>query len=206
MRGGGGLAALGCLLAAAGPARALNLKRGYVANQARSCNEQRELNNMGWYYSYGVKDKYRAEGLPGDCAHTLSITEEKFTPMYWCMKNFNDTVEPYVNRTFMMGFNEPNSRNNCNSTPREIALAWSTVMERWPNSALVSPGTTGDGQEYYKHFFGNCTQLYGKEGCRIKYLAAHCYICDSNRTMGYLQVRFPSTPLMDATSTSCTCS
>eukprot|EP01062_Namystynia_karyoxenos_P002055 TRINITY_DN1070_c0_g2_i1.p2 TRINITY_DN1070_c0_g2~~TRINITY_DN1070_c0_g2_i1.p2 ORF type:complete len:298 (+),score=78.38 TRINITY_DN1070_c0_g2_i1:78-896(+) len=187
MRVSGRQVALGCLLAAPGLSHALKPKRGYVVNKVMSCNEQRELNNIGWYYSYTVADKYRKEGLPGNCEETKPITEEKFVPMYWCMKAFNDTVHTYVNRSFLLGFNEPNNQKNCNSTPRELALAWSTVMRKWPNSTLVSPATSGHGAEYYKQFFGNCSQLYGKEGCRISHLATHCYSCNSNHTMEYLQ-------------------
>jgi hypothetical protein len=35
--------------------------------------------------------------------------------------------------------------------------------------------------------FGNCSLLYGKEGCRITYMATHCYSCTPSSTLSYLQ-------------------
>jgi hypothetical protein len=60
-------------------------------------------------------------------------------------------------------------------------------MKNWPDSQLVSPATAGNGIPWFDEFFGNCTKMYGKSGCRISYLAAHCYSCEPSATMAYLK-------------------
>ena len=71
----------------------------------------------------------------------------------------NKSIPANVNRTFFMGFNEPNNLHNCNKDAETIAKAWGQVMAQWPNSKLVSPATAGNGITWYDEFFGNCTKL-----------------------------------------------
>ena len=85
--------------------------------------------------------------------------EERFTPMNWCLSSLNKSIPTNVNRTFFMGFNEPNNLHNCNTDAETVAKAWGQVMARWPNSKLVSPATAGNGITWYNEFFGNCTKL-----------------------------------------------
>ena len=80
-----------------------------------------------------------------------------------------------------------NNAHNCNTDAATVAKALGTVMKLWPDSLLVSPATSGNGIEWYDSFFGNCTELYGKGGCKIKYLATHCYSCTPSSTMKYLK-------------------
>ena len=107
--------------------------------------------------------------------------------MNWCLSSMEAPVASYVNRTFFMGFNEPNNLHNCNTDARAVAQAWGTVMERWGGSLLVSPATAGNGIEWYDQFFGNCSELYGEAGCRIAYLATHDYSCAPSHTLSYLR-------------------
>ena len=115
--------------------------------------------------------------LPGLCpppTHTLSLLSFPQIPSY-------------VNQTFFMGFNEPNNLHNCNKDAETVATAWATVMKNWPNSTLVSPATAGNGVQWYKEFFGNCTKMYGKEGCKISYIATHDYSCTPSSTLAYIK-------------------
>lgn len=107
--------------------------------------------------------------------------------MNWCLSSIDAPVAGYVNRTFFMGFNEPNNLHNCNTDARAVAAAWSKVMGRWEGSLLVSPATAGDGLAWYDAFFGNCSELYGARGCNVSYLATHDYSCTPSRTLAYLQ-------------------
>lgn len=113
--------------------------------------------------------------------------DQRFSPMNWCLSSLDTPVPPYVNRTYFMGFNEPNNLHNCNTSPELVARAWGTVMRNWTGSHLVSPATAGDGIAWFDQFFGNCTKLYGKGGCRISYLAAHDYSCTPEKTVAYLK-------------------
>ena len=61
------------------------------------------------------------------------------------------------------------------------------MEKNWGDSQLVSPATAGNGIPWFDQFFGNCTQLYGKKGCRIDYLAAHDYSCHPPTTLSYVK-------------------
>ena len=87
-----------------------------------------------------------------------------------------------------MGFNEPNNLHNCHTSAAAVAKAWGRVMDLHPPpTQLVSPATAGNGVQWYDDFFGNCSLLYGKEGCRITYMATHCYSCTPSSTLSYLE-------------------
>jgi hypothetical protein len=158
--------------------RAFSAKRGFVADGCRgaSCTDVALL-NPGWYYAYNPSDPYGQPGNPS-----------LFTPMHWCLP-LNATIPSGVNTTFLLGPNEPNNAHNCNSSPERIAEAWSTVMAKWgpPSTQLISPATAGDGRPWLDAFFGNCSKLYGSQGCKISMVAVHDYTCDATTLLAYLK-------------------
>lgn len=166
-------------------------KRGFVADSG-SCDDPLLLNVSGWYYAYNLYNPYRRPNLPGNCAlaNATGHLDARFTPMDWCLDGMKAKVPIYVNRTFFLGFNEPNNLHNCNTEPALVARAWKTIMQQWPDTQLVSPATSGDGIPWFDAFFGNCTALYGKQGCKLSYLAAHDYSCDPNSTMTYIKTLY----------------
>lgn len=169
------------------PSHRENPKRGFVADSS-NCDDPILLNVSGWFYDYNLDNNYRKPGIPGDCAraNATASLDRRFAPMNWCLDSLEKPIPSYVNRSFFMGFNEPNNLHNCNTKPRDVAKAWETVMARWPHSQLVSPATAGNGVPWFDEFFGNCSELYGQTGCRITHLAAHDYSCDPNHTLSYL--------------------
>lgn len=82
---------------------------------------------------------------------------------------------------------QPNNLHNCNTEARDAARAWATVMRRFPNAKLVSPATAGNGMPWLDAFFGNCSAMYGKDGCRISYVAVHDYTCNVDELKEYLE-------------------
>jgi hypothetical protein len=170
------------------PSHVVNQKRGFVADGA-NCNDALLLNTSGWFYDYNTDDTYRNPASKGDCARANASAhlDERFTPMNWCLSSMGKQVPSYVNKTFFMGFNEPNNLHNCNTDAATVAHAWGTIMRLWPTSILVSPATAGNGFAWYDQFFGNCTLLYGKGGCNITYMATHDYSCTPATTLSYLK-------------------
>lgn len=201
------------------PSVRVNPKRGFVADGGW-CDDALLLHTSGWFYGYNVYDPYRDPKAHGNCSRASAEghLDRRFTPMNWCLSSLDHKIPPYVNRTFFMGFNEPNNRHNCNTEPSKVAAAWAQVERQWPDSKLVSPATSGDGVPWFDQFFGNCTLLYGKKGCRIDYLAAHDYSCTPNSTLSYLELLYkrqsppppptlpqgsPAHPACKATGTKC---
>lgn len=132
------------------PAHTVNPKRGYVADSP-DCGDALLLNASGWFYDYNAVNPYREPRKSvGDCARAAELgrIDERFVPMNWCLDGMDATVAPTVNRTFFMGFNEPNNAHNCNTSPEKVAAAWGTVMKNWSStSQLVSPATAGNGRD-----------------------------------------------------------
>jgi hypothetical protein len=178
------LLASALFLAACAPATAArNPKRGFVGDGCKgaSCADFDLLSSAGWYYAYNPPDPFSTPGSP-------STIHPEFVPMHWCTRGLaNATIPAGTNATFLLGFNEPNNAHNCNSSPRDIATAWATVLELWSaTSTLVSPATAGNGLPWLDEFFGNCTALYGPSGCKVSHVAVHDYSCDAKTTMAYL--------------------
>eukprot|EP00054_Salpingoeca_dolichothecata_P004365 m.30375 g.30375 ORF g.30375 m.30375 type:complete len:353 (-) comp14542_c0_seq4:81-1139(-) len=166
----------------------VNPKRGFVGNGHHpSCDDPLLLNTSGWFYDYNVNDPYRARGLPGNCALANQTDAHRFTPMNWCLDSMDQSIPNYVDRKYFLGFNEPNNHGQCDIPPKVAAEAWAKIKTKWNTSILVSPATAGNGIEWYDQFFGNCTALYGKNGCNLSHLATHDYSCDANHTMTYLK-------------------
>jgi hypothetical protein len=132
------------------PAHTVNPKRGYVADSP-DCGDALLLNASGWFYDYNAVNPYREPRKSvGDCARAAGLgrIDERFVPMNWCLDGMDAAVAPTVNRTFFMGFNEPNNAHNCNTSPEKVAAAWGTVMKNWSStSQLVSPATAGNGRD-----------------------------------------------------------
>ena len=173
------------------PPAPLNPKRGFVADDAavfNSCDTPLLLNTSGWYYCYNQANPYRKSGFTGDCARANATNQHKFVGMNWCLSSVNASVPADVDSTYWMGFNEPNNKHNCNTDAAAVAKEWGRVMELHPApTKLVSPATAGNGIAFYDEFFGNCSKRYGTAGCRISYLATHCYSCNANSTLAYLK-------------------
>jgi hypothetical protein len=78
-------------------------KRGFVgdgcAAGATNCNAATLLTASSWHYSYNVDDKYYATTGRAD----------GFVPMHWCISSNSAVVPPYVNRSILLGYNEPNN-------------------------------------------------------------------------------------------------
>eukprot|EP00965_Chrysotila_dentata_P229358 6197147-Pleurochrysis_carterae.AAC.1 len=159
-----------------------SLRRGYVADTRNGTCFDAELLEKGtaWYYGYNVNDPYLQLGC-------RVAGRQQFVPMHWCVSSTSKPIPPYVRTEWLLGFNEPNNKHNCNLSPLQTAKAWKAVMDHNPTARLVSPSTSGDGIGWFRDFFGNCTAMYGEGGCRITHMAVHSYICDSVKMHGYLE-------------------
>lgn len=157
-------------------AAAASTKRGFVGDGGLNGTVS-ALTGARWYYDYNTNDPFAGDN--GGVPHS------QFVPMWWC---FNGApAPPGISLSNFLGYNEPNDVHSCNKSPRDTAVAWKTVMDAFPSSALVTPATAGFGVFFFDEFFGNCTALYGPGGCRISALAAHDYDCNPTSTLEYLR-------------------
>ena len=135
----------------ASAAARVNVKRGFVADGATSCDTPLLLNTSGWHYDYNQDRPYGKPGQSGDCTRANSSGfRDRFTGMNWCLSSVEKPVPTDVDQAYWMGFNEPNNLHNCHTSAAAVAKAWGRVMELHPPpTQLVSPATAGNGIPWY---------------------------------------------------------
>jgi hypothetical protein len=148
-------------------ATAFSPKRGL--SEAACCSSDVYCGDLAaapfsWSYSWGLAPAARCPGAP---AH--------FEPMFWGAKSIaNDSSLFTGSATHLLGFNEPNGKDQSNLTPQQAAALWPTVS----NAAqayglkLVAPVPSGDDTAWLDAFFAAC-------GCEadVDVVALHPYVC-----------------------------
>jgi len=68
-------------------------------------------------------------------------------------------------------FSEPNRPDQSDLDPELAAIEHVKLQELYPDKVMVSPATANYDTEWMDQFWQHCQNL----GCRIDYLATHCY-------------------------------
>ena len=137
------------------------------------CGDVEAFNNLIWYYNW------RTEFYP-ECGPQPK--PGNFIPMIWGywgdIKDIH--AEPYDT---ILGFNEPNHKDQSNLSPEEAAFAWIELQEKYPEKKLVSPCASAPNTTlWFDEFFDICKEL----GCRIDYLSTHSYTCNAERDLEFM--------------------
>lgn len=161
-------------------AQTQSYKRGYGVDQSKFSNEA--LTNLapgaGWYYDWSHSSYLDFEGADVD-----------FVPMTWNagfdVTGLRQFLKNHPSVKYLLGFNEPNFRDQANLTPTQAAEAWSVLEEIADeyNLKLVSPAPNWcgwcveeGGTTYYspydwlRDFFDACPN------CRVDYIGVHFYM------------------------------
>ncbi|WP_421893181.1 glycosyl hydrolase [Marinoscillum sp.] len=138
---------------------------------------------VSWWYNWfympdeGVRDTYQQSGVA-------------YVPMAW-NGNFNKSetirfLESHPEVEFLLGFNEPNFKDQANMTPSQAAAMWPELEElatrfdlkligpavNYCGNCVSENGTTySDPIVYLDDFFAAC------QGCQVDYVAIHWYGC-----------------------------
>ena len=137
------------------------------------CGDVEAFDNLNWYYNW------RTEFYP-ECGPQPK--PGNFIPMIWGywgdIKDIH--AEPYDT---ILGFNEPNHKDQSNLSPEEAAFAWIELQEKYPEKVLVSPCASAPNTTlWFDEFFDICKEL----GCRIDYLSTHSYTCNAERDLEFM--------------------
>lgn len=160
-------------LASAGSKRSKNKKQVaskkgccFVAKQVDRCLDRTHALDASWLYTWGDK---RPSGLP---------EEVEFCPMMWGNSSEEklaakiETLRPLVKSgqvQHLMGFNEPDQKNQSDMTVERVLELWPILMEL--NVPLVSPGCVHPDREWMDEFMEGVEQ----RNLRVDYVAAHSY-------------------------------
>ncbi|MCL2879762.1 MAG: glycosyl hydrolase [Treponema sp.] len=150
-----------------------------------------------WFYNWFVIPEAKA----GAAARAHKVA---YYPMVWNYWDYEKLLEPYLaanpDTEYLMGFNEPNLKDQCNYTPKEAARYWPHVVQfaKKHHLKLVSPALNYGTMENYwvpwvwlDEFFGidriddDTGKLIKNKGYRgvsladIDAIAIHCYMPDA---------------------------
>lgn len=164
-------------------------KRGVGFNFDNTADVMNLYGSTSWCYNWGPDED-------ADTDEALSLMKMEFIPMAWT-KNFSEeriTAWKMSHPTcqYILGFNEPNLKDQCNMTPAEVAAEWPRLkaLADALNMQLVSPamnyGTLpgySDPIKWLDEFF----RYIPIEESGITAIAVHCYMNACSAVEGYLE-------------------
>ena len=161
-----------------GQAKSFKRGVGYGYHSASDMNTASK--GISWWYNWASQPDYTI-------ATTYSIYNVDFTPQAWNASGING-VKTWVAQDdkvkYILGFNEPNFKDQANMTPTQAAAAWPQLqaIADQNNLKLVSPAVNYCGNcvsengtvytnpfKWLDDFFTACV------GCRVDYIALHWY-------------------------------
>ena len=166
-------------------ADAKSFKRG-VGENSFNLKEEIDVVKPGtsWFYTWG--------NVPNNNIKDLPDADFEFIPMCWNANYNADNIRNYCKAhpetKYLLGFNEPNFKNQANMTPEVAAAAWPAVqaLAKELGLKLVGPAVnySPDGPENDPYtWYAKFVSLVGKDA--FDYIAIHNYSggVDGMRTM-----------------------
>ena len=171
-RGGTGGGAAGTGGAGVNP----TCKRGIAANTAPGAAFYPAVR---WWYNWSL-------------SRTGGNTGIEFVPMVWGSSTVNNTIPS--GSKYLLGFNEPNFKEQSNLTPAAAAAAWPTLQANalranvpivvGPGMNFCGPAADCNGTDPYVYlmdFLRMCTS------CQVDHIAVHWYNCDLPSLKAYIE-------------------
>jgi len=165
-------------------------KRGVGYGNHSDSDMKNASKSISWWYNWYTDPEYAiVTSYPG--------YNVDFTPMAWNASGING-VKSYVplddKVKYLLGFNEPNFKDQANMTPTQAAAAWpqlQAIADQY-NLKLVSPAVnycgncvSENGITYYNPFDWLDDFFKACVGCRVDYIALHWY-GGGNSMTGYI--------------------
>lgn len=107
--------------------------------------------------------------------------------MVWAWRhNIDYPVHLQHGTHYVLGFNEPNFKQQANMSPQDAARHWKELEAASHGRVMVSPAVAPGGNpldpvSWLEQFFNAC------HGCRVDHIATHAYWCNPDITMNYLK-------------------
>ena len=155
-------------------------KRGVAYGYHSVKDMEKASQNISWWYNWATLPELAVR-------NTYSNYNVDFTPMAWNSSGISG-VSSWVDKdsmiNYILGFNEPNFKEQANMTPKQAAAAWPALQKvaKKHNLKIVSPavnycgncvsegGTTYNNPfTYLDHFFAAC------DTCQVDYIGLHWY-------------------------------
>lgn len=150
------------------------------------------LSELGWWYNWGRAANSAALEFGNSAG--MEFVAMQWGP--WGIDSLNASIQPSVK--VLLGFNEPNHQEQSNMLPSRAAQLWPQLEAAADlhGLRLGAPAAASCGGHctdnvfspfvWWDQFFGNCTLMYGAQGCRVDLLATHWYGCDAGGLQRFL--------------------
>ena len=162
-------------------------KRGLGYGYHSMADMQAIDQGISWWYNWHHEPDAALKG-------TYPNSEVAYMPMVWGGNFDVETVVAGIpdGAQYLLGFNEPNFRDQANLTAQQAAALWPQLEEiaRRKNLKIVGPAmnycgncvTEGqsDPIEYLDEFFAAC------QDCQVDYISIHWYACSGEALQWYI--------------------
>ncbi len=140
---------------------------------------------MSWTYNWG------SNALSSTLATALNSYDVDYCPMAW-NANYNEAGLKAANE-WILGFNEPNLKDQCNMTPAQAAEYWPTVVAiaKVAGKKLVSPAMNYGTLDGYHDPVKWLDEFFDQPGCSlddIDAIAVHCYMPSSGAVKNFIEL------------------
>ena len=143
-----------------------------------------------WAYNWGNTQNAQA-------ALWFDSNDMDFCPMAWNNTYNADAIRQYVQAhpktKYLLGFNEPNLKDQCNMTPAEAAAHWGEVvaLANELHVKLVSPAMNYGTLDGYSDPVKWLDEFFAQPGVSmadIDAIAVHCYMSSPSAVRNYIEM------------------
>lgn len=166
-------------------------KRGVAYGYHSENDMQRISQHISWWYNWAAEPDIAIR-------NTYKNYDLDYTPMAWNGNGINN-VNNWVNQDseikYILGFNEPNFKDQANMTPLEAATKWLEFQEIATSNNLKTVGPAvnycgncveENGTTYYNAFTYLDDFFDACKDCKVDYIALHWY-GSGNSIVGYIE-------------------
>ena len=146
--------------------------------------------SCSWAYNWGNTQNAQA-------ALWFDSNDMDFCPMAWNNTYNADAIRQYVQAhpktKYLLGFNEPNLKDQCNMTPAEAAKNWSEVvaLAKELHLKLVSPAMNYGTLSGYSDPIKWLDEFFAQPGVSlsdVEAVAIHCYMASPSAVKNYVEM------------------
>lgn len=164
---------------------AKSTKKGIcVSTNYYRCDDLKSFNGVHWWNDWSLQPGYLKKT---SCTNKPS---QEHVPMVWGWWRGTNITGKIPESEYLIGFNEPNHKEQSNMSPAAAAKYWKEIMKSAGDRKLVSPSAAPCGNpakclgnvfEWFDEFFKLC------KGCKFDYISTHHYSCNPKNTISYLK-------------------
>ena len=146
--------------------------------------------SCSWAYNWGNTQNAQA-------ALWFDSNDMDFCPMAWNNTYNADAIRQYVQAhpktKYLLGFNEPNLKDQCNMTPAEAAAHWGEVvaLAKELHLKLVSPAMNYGTLVGYSDPIKWLDEFFAQPGVSlsdVEAIAIHCYMASPSAVKNYVEM------------------